>query len=260
MSIAGGEKWPEALRTSAAACRVVLCLVSQNWLASVECFNEFLAAWYMGKRIVPLFRLTDPGQLVGESAKRFVRVCAEDQGLDLRDCTGSTGALDIDADPNVAERLKGGLRAAGAINKVGLDPQVFAIDKNLHETPFPGLASFGDEDADAALFYGRSGEIAHTLEDLRSMRALNDQRPLMIHGASGAGKSSLLRAGIIPRLRREAPAWLPLRAFRPGADPLLNFAAALARTFDDFGLREARGVIRDRMFEAGRTPNARNPI
>jgi hypothetical protein len=130
--------------------------------------------------------------------------------------------------------------------------------------PFPGLSSFGDDDADAALFYGRSREIAHTLEDLRSMRALNDQRPLVIHGASGAGKSSLLKAGIIPRLRREAPAWLPLRAFRPGADPLLNFAEALARTFADFGPTEAHGVIRDRLMgawsKAKRADNAGLPV
>ena len=68
-------------------------------------------------------------------------------------------------------------------------------------------------------------------------------------GASGAGKSSLLKAGIIPRLRREAPAWLPLRAFRPGADPLLNFAEALSRTLADFGKREAHGQIRDRLLQ-----------
>ena len=115
--------------------------------------------------------------------------------------------------------------------------------------PFPGLSSFGDDDADAALFYGRSREIAHTLEELRAMRAVRDQRPLVVLGASGAGKSSLLKAGIIPRLRREAPAWLPLRAFRPGADPLLNFAEALSKTLADFHRAEAHGTIRDRLFE-----------
>jgi hypothetical protein len=55
--IAGGDKWPEALRASAGSCRVVVCLVTPNWLASPECFNEFGAAWYMGKRIIPLFLL-----------------------------------------------------------------------------------------------------------------------------------------------------------------------------------------------------------
>ena len=146
--------------------------------------------------------------------------------------------------------LKTGLRAAGANSRVGLDPEAFTIDVKLRPTPFPGLSSFGDDDADAALFYGRSREIAHTLEDLRSMRALNDQRPLVIQGGSGSCKSSLLKAGIIPRLRREAPAWLPLRAFRPGADPLLNFAE---RRWDGrlpiSVYCEAHGVIRDRLFD-----------
>jgi formylglycine-generating enzyme required for sulfatase activity len=245
--IAGGDKWPEALRASAGSCRVVVCLVTSNWLASLECFNEFGAAWYMGKRIVPLFLLPPPTSLDAEAKTRLERVCGEDQGIDLKPCVAASGVLAIDTDQNVANRLKIGLRAAGAISRVGLDPEAFATDVKLRPTPFPGLSSFGDDNADAALFYGRSREIAHTLEELRKVRAERDLRPLVILGASGAGKSSLLKAGIIPRLRREAPAWLPLRAFRPGADPLLNFAEAFARTFADFGLSEAHGVIRDRL-------------
>ena len=249
-NIAGGDKWREALRAASGACRVVLCLITENWLASSECFHEFGTAWGMGKRIIPLFLLPASATLDAEANTRLARVCGEDQGVDLTPCINGSGGLDLDADQNVATRLKTGLRAAGANSRVGLDPEAFAIDIKQRATPFPGLSSFGDDDADAALFYGRSREIAHTLEDLRSMRALNDQRPLVIQGASGAGKSSLLKAGIIPRLRREAPAWLPLRAFRPGADPLLNFAEALARTLSDFGHREAHGVIRDRLFDA----------
>ena len=56
-NIIGGAKWREALRASAGTCRVVVCVVTANWLASNECFNEFRAAWYMGKRIIPLFLL-----------------------------------------------------------------------------------------------------------------------------------------------------------------------------------------------------------
>jgi TIR domain len=227
-SIAGGEKWRDALRAASGACRVVLCLVTESWLSSSECFHEFGTAWGMGKRIIPLFLLPPSTSLDAEAKPRLDRVCGEDQGIDLKPCINADGVVTIDADQNVATRLRAGLRAAGANSRVGLDPEAFATDVKLRPMPFPGLSSFGDDDADAALFYGRSREIAHTLEDLRSMRALNDQRPLVIHGASGAGKSSLLKAGIIPRLRREMPAWLPLRAFRPGADPLLNFAEAFA--------------------------------
>ena len=249
-TIAGGDKWREELRASAAACRVVIALVTENWLASDECFGEFMAAVYLGRRIIPLF-LLPPGVKLSETAeKRLAKIGAEDQGIKLDGCVDQGGKLDIDAVEDVANRLAAGLRAAGALNRVGLDPEAFAIDRKLRPMPFPGLSSFGDEDADAALFYGRSREIALAIEELRKTRAERDPRPFGILGASGAGKSSLLKAGIIPRLRRERPAWLPLRAFRPGSDPLLNFADALARTFADFHKEEAAGLIRDRLQDA----------
>jgi formylglycine-generating enzyme required for sulfatase activity len=246
-SIAGGEKWAQALRDASGTCRVVVCLVTQRWLASDECFPEFRAAWYMGKRIIPLLAL-EPGN--ASSGEKLAKVLAEDQGIDVASCICPEGRLDLARDPEVERRLETGLRAAGALAKVGLDPEAFVVDRKLRPTPFPGLASFGDDDADAALFYGRSHEIAQTLEALRQMRAAAERRPFVILGASDAGKSSLLKAGIIPRLRREAPAWLPLRAFRPGADPLLNFGEALARSLSDFGKVEAYGVIRDRLLDA----------
>jgi formylglycine-generating enzyme required for sulfatase activity len=248
--LAGGAKWREELRAYAGACRVVVCLVTRDWLASNECISEFRAASFMGKRIIPLFLLPPTPDLGEEAKQRFAEVRAEDQGIDLSPCLKPDQVLDLEAGPNVASRLKIGLRAAGALSRVGLDPEAFEIDRKLRATPFPGLASFGDDDADAALFYGRSREIAEALEELRKVRAERDLRPFVILGASGAGKSSLLKAGIIPRLRREAPAWLPLRAFRPGGDPLLNFADALARSLADFGKVEAHGVIRDRLYDA----------
>jgi formylglycine-generating enzyme required for sulfatase activity len=246
-SIAGGEKWAQALRDASGACRVVICLVTERWLASDECFGEFKAAWYMGKRIIPLLALA-PGKTA--AGDRLAKVLAEDQGFDVGRCMDAHGGLDLSRDAEIERRLAVGLRAAGALAKIGLDPEAFAIDRKLRPMPFPGLASFSDDDADAALFYGRSREIAETLEELRKVRAERDLRPFGILGASGAGKSSLLKAGVIPRLRREAPAWLPLHAFRPGANPLLNFAEALALSLADFGKLEAHGVIRDRFFDA----------
>ncbi len=249
--ILGGAKWRDALKGAAGACRVVVCLVTENWLASDQCLGEFQAAWYMGKRLLPLFLLS--GALGDKEADALRRVKAEDQGLDLAPIAGG-GRLEFSRDEMLAERLRRSLRAAGALAAIGLDPEAFEIDRALRPAPFPGLASFADDDADAALFFGRSREIAETLEELRAMRAVSDRRVLMILGASGAGKSSLLKAGIIPRLRRESPAWIPLRAFRPGADPLLNFAEAIGRTLMDFGVREpdwiAKGSLRRTLLEA----------
>jgi len=247
--IAGGAGWADALRANAGSCRVVLCLVTPNWLASGECPSEFKAAWYMGKRIIPLFLLGDEAALDGRQRAELARVRAEAQGVDLGPVL-SAGGIEMSRDEARAEILKRGLREAGALAAVGLDPAAFEVDRARRPSPFPGLTSFGDEDADAALFFGRSREIAETLEMLRKMRAASESNPLVILGASGSGKSSLLKAGIIPRLRREAPAWLPLRAFRPGADPLLNLAEALTRTLGDFGEREAHGTLKRTLLEA----------
>ncbi|MEM9740646.1 MAG: toll/interleukin-1 receptor domain-containing protein, partial [Pseudomonadota bacterium] len=241
--ISGGEAWADALRANAGSARVVLCLVTPNWLASTECPSEFKAAWYMGKRIIPLFLLGKETALDEKQRSELGRVRAEAQGLDLAPFMTPEG-LHLAAFPDRAEMLKRGLKEAGALAAVGLDPNAFEIDRSLRPSPFPGLTSFGDEDADAALFFGRSREIAEVLETLRKMRAASEANPLVILGASGSGKSSLLKAGIIPRLRREAPAWLPLRSFRPGADPLLNFAEAITKTLADFGEREAHGALK----------------
>jgi formylglycine-generating enzyme required for sulfatase activity len=237
-----GDKWVEALRRAKGSCRVVVCLVTPEWLASDECYGEFMAGWYAGRRIIPLMAVGD-ATLDEKQRARLQRVLGEDQGADIAKA-GAPAALNLDAVPAIAEPLKAGLRAAGALAKVGLDPYAFEVDRDAVEEPFPGLRSFGDTDADAAIFFGRSGEIARCLEDLREMRATGDRRVYVILGASGSGKSSLMKAGLLPRLRREH-AWFVLRSMRPRIDPLYNFADAIARTAHAVGLDLAPGIIRD---------------
>lgn len=256
-SIRGGDIWTDALKKSVHDCRVVIFLVTPNWLASTECFGEFQAAWYMGKRLVPLRLLVDEGKITGADLRKLSKVFSEAQGIKLDACV-SDDVLDLDRDEGVAKRLRDGLRAAGANSSIGLDPEAFEIDRTLKPAPFPGLTSFGDDDADAAIFYGRSREIANVTEDLRKLRALSDRRPLVILGASGAGKSSLLRAGLIPRLRRETPIWIPLRVFRPGADPLYSFADALKRTMSQFDPRASSGELRDELMGAWESAERKN--
>ncbi|MEN0079752.1 MAG: toll/interleukin-1 receptor domain-containing protein, partial [Pseudomonadota bacterium] len=246
-----GDKWQRALQAAVGACRVVICIVTENWLRSKECDGEFIAARYMGKKIIPLIAV-DPDN--PEAASRqadddlglyrdalLQRVLREDQGCDLR-ASIRDGALDFSQTPEVAAGLVGGLRAAGALSNVGIDPRAFEIDPARLPSPFPGLSAFDDEDHHAAIFYGRDPEIIDCMEHLRQARANNSSKPIGIIGASGSGKSSLMRAGILPRLRRERP-WVCLRAFRPGADPLLSFADAIARTLRSYGARQAAGSL-----------------
>ncbi|MBM7171814.1 hypothetical protein JQK87_26105 [Streptomyces sp. G44] len=79
--------------------------------------------------------------------------------------------------------------------------------------PYPGLARFGTDDADR--FHGRDDLVAE-LARLTARR-----RVTALIGASGSGKSSLLRAGLIPALREPGGAWRPaaVRILTPGERP-----------------------------------------
>jgi len=82
------------------------------------------------------------------------------------------------------------------------------------EPPYRGLVRF--EPGDESLFFGRERLVGELLE------LVCEHRLAMVFGASGSGKSSLLRAGLIPRLRRriqEDGCAAVLRVLTPGATP-----------------------------------------
>ncbi|MBO0742708.1 MAG: ATP-binding protein, partial [Hyphomicrobiaceae bacterium] len=68
---------------------------------------------------------------------------------------------------------------------------------------------------DAGIFFGREAPTIEAIDRLRGMTEAAPPRLLVILGASGAGKSSFLRAGLLPRLGREDRAFLPLPIIRP---------------------------------------------
>lgn len=86
--------------------------------------------------------------------------------------------------------------------------------------PYPGMRPFRADDA--AYFHGRDAEIAEVLA-----RFAAGTRELYILGASGSGKSSLVAAGVVPRLRPAPGRRLLLRSMRPGAAPVPALIAAL---------------------------------
>ena len=90
--------------------------------------------------------------------------------------------------------------------------------------PFPGLRPF--ETDEYRLFFGREGQADALVERLERSRFL------AVVGTSGSGKSSLVRAGLLPSLRggmmAGAGAGWRVALMRPGHDPVGNLARALA--------------------------------
>lgn len=91
--------------------------------------------------------------------------------------------------------------------------------------PYRGLLSFGREHQ--RFFFGRDAEIAEVLSDLAALQASGRPRVLVVAGASGTGKSSLVLAGVLPKLLASNPS-LRVATLRPGADPLAALERALA--------------------------------
>ena len=83
-----------------------------------------------------------------------------------------------------------------------LDPRYFAWppEGDPDRPPYRGLRPLEAEDA--GIFFGRDGPIVTGLDQLRGLRDAAPPRLLVILGASGAGKSSFLRAGLLPRMDR----------------------------------------------------------
>ncbi|MBW4546791.1 MAG: caspase family protein, partial [Symplocastrum torsivum CPER-KK1] len=87
--------------------------------------------------------------------------------------------------------------------------------------PYKGLESFEERDSDK--FFGRKALI-ETLQDFVTNHPLT-----VVLGASGSGKSSLVKAGLIPQLKKQREQWRVLETIRPGESPFRALNQALER-------------------------------
>ncbi|MES2924526.1 MAG: hypothetical protein V4819_23440 [Verrucomicrobiota bacterium] len=115
----------------------------------------------------------------------------------------------------------------------GLPAKTEVVDTTLNEyegrdlsgvpSPYFGLRPFDKSESDK--FFGRDG-----LRD-RALEILDKERLLVALGCSGSGKSSLVRAGVLPALLqgkvRGSREWLYIGPIYPGSEPVQNLLAAL---------------------------------
>jgi WD40 repeat protein len=249
--IVAGQRWAKALEDAATRCEAVLFMVSDAWLASKWCADEYQLANKYNKKLfalliddIELGRL--PGGLAaqwqvvhlkGEPAQRFLTVHPR---------TRHQSPVHI-AEVGL-KSLKRGLQKAG----IGAETFEIQVDPNGPfgwREPYRGLEPFEPEDA--AVFFGRSADIVRGMDTLRGLAARKPPRLLVVLGASGAGKSSFLRAGLWPRLARDDAQWLPLRAIRAGRGGAIEGSEGLLSAIDEvhrrFGQQAGRADLRQRL-------------
>ena len=215
--------WAEELGNRAGSYEIFIVMLSSAWQASKECVWEYMTASRSGRTILPL--KLDSDAPIPEGLRANVI-------------------------PFSREPTKEHWRALDqALTSVGADPDSFKPQP--HRKPFPGLNAF--ERADAAVYFGRGGDIREVRELLRWMRRRNREKELsrlcLIIGPSGAGKSSLMRAGVLARLEREPHEWLSPDTVTPSGDLIAALTDALKK-------KTATGLSRPliRKALAGRKP------
>ena len=131
---------------------------------------------HTGFRVIPVLL---PGAMLPQQG-RLPRFLARLTWVDFR-----SGLHDADA----FRRLVAGIRGQPP------GPEAISAVHSLSSVcPYRGLEVF--DEANAPFFFGREADTQHLLEKLRT------QRFLAIVGPSGSGKSSVVRAGVLPRLRQ----------------------------------------------------------
>ncbi|WP_165420638.1 nSTAND1 domain-containing NTPase [Rhizobium ruizarguesonis] len=195
-----GTDWEKTLYQAIEQCQAVIILQTPNWLTSKWCFAEFTQARALGKVIFPLIEAPTDG----------ARISPDLQTLDLtRD---RTGALE---------------RLGRELVRIALDTQGGFV-WNANRPPYPGLLYFQEDDA--AVYFGRDDDIRRLIERLEARRTQGGAKLVTLLGWSGSGKSSLLRAGVIPRLKRAGSNWIVVPPIRPDRRPVVELAQALAKS------------------------------
>jgi energy-coupling factor transporter ATP-binding protein EcfA2 len=189
-----GKAWREQLFTNIDASDALVFVTTPASIGSKWCHSELALARWLRKPILSLLvDDSDPHELT-----------ADLQGLKV-------SAAEIDR-----ERLR------AALTDLGLD-QTAAWDAS--RSPFPGLRAF--DESYAAVFFGRDRQIEQLRQLVDPPSRVREGAIVPVLGPSGSGKSSLVRAGLVPALR-PSPDWVISDPWTPTDAPLAEMALALA--------------------------------
>jgi formylglycine-generating enzyme required for sulfatase activity len=197
--IKAGVDWRQTLYRELGLARALVCLCSKQYEVSPWCVGEVAIAVKEGKTVIPIQLAETEEELQTQPLPLLLQA---HQAIKV-----TSAALPT---PEQLAEVKQRLRQTLQRKLNWRDLQSW--DATL--PPYPGLPAF--EERQAPVFFGRDAAIEAVVERLSSL-ALRAPGFLLLLGASGIGKSSLIRAGIIPKLQGESERrWLVVDPFRSG--------------------------------------------
>ena len=221
-----GDDWADALQHSVNRCEAVVCLLSEAWMSSKECEGEFRMAEILGKQIL-CARLDPSVKPAGRSARyQWCHLCGD----------GDMTHVDLPDGTSVLFATEGLYRLRDALAGTGTAAMSFVWppSQEPNRAPYRGWVPF--DPVDAGVFFGRDVAILRAMDALRGMREAGVKSLFIILGPSGSGKSSFLRAGLIPRMQRDDHEFVVLDIVRPERHALTG-DTGLARAIHATGKR-----------------------
>ena len=189
-----GQAWRDQLFENLDACDAVVFITTPKSIASQWCHSELALTRWLRKPILAL----------------LVDGCAP------HPLTEDLQGLHVTSDDIDRERVRSALTSLGLDQEARWDPA---------RSPFPGLRAF--DESYAAVFFGRDRQIDQLRQLVDPPSRTRDGAIIPVLGPSGSGKSSLVRAGLVPALR-VTPDWVITDPWTPSDVPLAEMSLALA--------------------------------
>ena len=226
----GTLDWEEALRTAIRAARVVLLIASPNARSSRYVRDELRIAELYQRPVYPLW--IEGTQWMDAVPLGWGGV----QYIDARESHYET------AIPELVGLLNTATSTPAKVSEPDFEPR----------NPYKGLRAFNSDDASD--FFGRDtliNALATALEGALAEDAKGQHcaRLLTVIGPSGSGKSSVVMAGLLPRLQQGklpgSEQWIYLDPIVPGTRPIEALTLALSEHLPDKSLKAIREDLED---------------
>ncbi len=192
------SQWHREIAQTLEACDLVILILTPEWVNSKWCFAEFTNAYSIGKTILAVIEkpLEDDFQ---------------EPGIPVFDLT-------VNREAGLAE-------LASALRK-SLPNTTDSFIFNPERPIYPGLRAY--EEDDSGIFFARNDDVRRVIDRLNTRRRQGGARLISLLGAPGTGISSLMKAGVLPRLKQDQEAWIVLPVMRPTLKPIDEFSKSIA--------------------------------
>lgn len=223
-SLKKGKKWAPQLARNLKRSDLLIFLCTESSIASKWCMVELILARQAGVNILSV-------ELDGTQTPNEI---TEFQTISFNETRSLQGSF---------EEIESAIRTGGLLPE-------YSIARDRGVFPFPGLSPF--DETLAGYFRGRESEIEKTIRLLEGRQnGLLDFEMLYIQGASGSGKTSLLKAGILPFVNRRSKQWIIIDAIRPSVKPITCLCNSIHSNADRLGIERPPNLYERAMSSDG---------